>query len=67
MLKSSVSKDMIASDSHVVLWNYCAEKCDSAHNMTSRNNFKLQSLTPYDSLTGEQSDISNLFHFGCFK
>ena len=35
--------------------------------MTSRNKFKLQGLTPYTTLTGEQSDISNLCQFDWYE
>ena len=35
--------------------------------MTSTNIFKLQGLTPQNDLTGDQSDISNLFQFGWFE
>ena len=64
---SRVSKHMTESKNTIRLWDYCAEPCPSIHNLTSKNNFKLQYLTPHAALTGEQSDISNLCQFGWFK
>ena len=66
ILKSAVSKDMTESNSPIRLWDYCVERVASVHNMTSRNIFKLQGLTPHTALTEEHSDISNLCQFGWF-
>ena len=58
---------MTEGNSPIRLWDYFIERCTFIHNMTSRNIFKLQCLTPHASLTREQSDISNLCQFGWFE
>ena len=66
ILKSAVSKYITERNSTIRLWYYCVDTCASVHNMTSRNIFKLQGLTPHTALTEEHSDISNLCQFGWF-
>ena len=44
---------MTKRNSSIKFWDYCEELCASVHNMTSRNMFKLQGLTPHTTLTGE--------------
>ena len=52
MLKSSVSKHTTERNVPIRIWDYCAERCASVHNLTSRDNFKLQSLTLCADLKG---------------
>ena len=66
MLKYSVSEDLTESNSHLRLWIYHVEQGDNVYNLTSRDDFKLQILTPRIALTGEQADISYLCQFWWF-
>ena len=54
ILNCSVSKDMIERNIHIRLWDYCVERCDDVHNLTSMNTCKVQGLTPHAAVTGEQ-------------
>ena len=67
MLKFRISKDMKERNSPIRLWDYCAELCASTHNMTSRNTFKLQCLTPHAAITWKQSDVNNFCQFCWFE
>ena len=58
---------MTETNIYIRLWDYFVERCAYVHNVTSRDAFKLQGLTPRANLIVDQSDISNSCQFGWFE
>ena len=67
LIKSAVRKDMKASNCPIVLWDYCIERRARINNLTAKNLFQLDGQTPEFSVTGEESDISNLCQFDWYE
>jgi hypothetical protein len=66
LLKESVRKDMRASNSPLVLWDYCIERRALIHNAMPRPLFQLNGMNPYMATLGEQGDISNICSLGWY-
>ena len=64
MRKSRDPKDTIEHNRPLRLWDYCTELIATTHELTSIDAFKLQGLTPYATLVGQQADSINSCQFG---
>ena len=62
-LKESIRNDLRRTDSPMVFWDYCAERRALIHNLTPRDLFQLDKVSPYERQYGVQGDISNLCSF----
>ena len=60
LIKEAVRKDMNKADSPIQLWDYCLERRARINNLTARRLFSLHGQNPHFTVTGEESDISNL-------
>ena len=67
LLKEAVRKDMHASHSPMVLWDYAIERRAAIHNLIPRPLFQNNGLTPHSATFGSQGDISNLCNFGWYE
>ena len=65
--KEAVRKDMRASNSPMVLWDYAIERRALIHNAVPRPLFQAKGKTPHECTFGEQNDISNLCNFGWYQ
>ena len=67
LLKEAVRKDMRASHSPMVLWDYAIERRAAIHNLVPRLLFQNNGLSPHAATFGSQGDISNLCNFGWYE
>ena len=67
LVKEAVRKDMKESDCPIALWDYCAERRERIHNLTSKNSLQLDGQTFSFSITGDEGDISNLCQFKWYE
>ena len=67
LLKESVRKDMRESNLPLPFWDYCLEHRVRIYNMTVRDYPTICGTIPHTLVTGEESDISNLCQFSCYK
>lgn len=67
LLKEAVRKDMRATNSPMVLWDYAISRRAMIHNAIPRPLFQANGLTPHAATFGVQGDISNLCNFGWYE
>ena len=67
LLKEAVRKDMRASNAPMVLWDYCIQRRAKIHNVTPRNLFQNDGLSPFTATFGVPDDISNICNFGWYE
>ena len=67
LIKEAVRKDMLESNSPIVLWDYCAERRARINNLTAKDLFQLHGSTPHTLTTGNDGDISNLCQFNWYE
>ena len=67
LLKEAVRKDMRASNSPMVLWDYAIERRALIHNAVPRPLFQNNGLTPHAATFGVEGDISNICNFGWYE
>ena len=67
MFKEATRKDLSASNSPIVLWDYCMERRALIFNCTAKKLFQLNGTNPYTATLGDQADISNLCQFGWYE
>ena len=67
LMKEAVRKDMRASHSPMVLWDYCLERRALIHNTIPRPLFQLNGLTPHEATLGAPADISNLCNYNWYE
>ena len=67
LLKEAVRKDMRASNSPMVLWDYAMERRALIHNVIPRPLFQAQGKTPTECTLGISADISNICNFGWYE
>ena len=67
LLKEAVRKDMRASNSPMVLWDYAIERRALIHNAVPRPLFQNNGLTPHAATFGSEGDISNICNFGWYE
>ena len=67
LFKEAIRKDMKASNSPLVLWDYCAERRSLIHNLTAKSSFQLDGSNPHTATLGEEGDISNLCTFSWYE
>ena len=67
LLKEAVHKDMLESNSPMILWDYCVERQARINNLTAKDNFKLHGTTPHTATMAEEGDISSLCQFGWYE
>ena len=66
-LKEAVRKDMRASDSPMVLWDYSIERRAFIHNAIPRPLFQSNGQSPHECTFGTQGDISKICSFGWYE
>ena len=66
ILKEAVRKDMQASNSPMILWDYAIERRACIHNAILRLLFQNKGLTPHAATLSVEEDISNICHFGWY-
>ena len=66
LLKKAICKDLLNSDSPMILWDYCAQRRALIHNLTPRDLFQTEKQSPYEYQYGVQGDISNLCAFAWY-
>ena len=64
LLKEALRKDMRASNSPMVLWDYSIEQRACIHNAVPHPIFQNKGLTPQAATFGVEGDISNICNFG---
>ncbi len=67
LLKEAVRKDLRASHSPMVLWDYAIERRAQIHNAIPRALFQANGLTPHAATFGVPKDISNICVFGWYE
>lgn len=67
LLKEAVRKDMRASHSPMVLWDYAIERRATINNIVPRPLFQNNGLTPHAATLGSQGDISSICNFGWYE
>ena len=67
LIKEATRKDMRASGSALVLWDYCMERRALIYQVTAKNLFQLNGTTPHTFTFGTDADISNLCRFGWYE
>ena len=67
LLKEAVRKDMRATNSPMVLWDYAIERRALIHNVIPRSLFQAQGKTPTECTFGVSADISNICNFGWYE
>ena len=67
LLKEAVRKDMRASNSPMVLWDYAIQRRALIHNSVPRPLFQNNGLTPHAATFGSEGDISNICNFGWYE
>eukprot|EP00957_Ditylum_brightwellii_P118630 9048524-Ditylum_brightwellii.AAC.1 len=58
---------MKKSDCPLALWDYCIEQRARINNLTAKDSFKLNGITPHTALTGKEGDISSLSTFNWYE
>ena len=67
LLKEATRKDMRASHSPLVLWDYCMERRALIFQVTAKKLFQLNGTNPHTATFGLEADISHLCQFGWYK
>ena len=57
LFKEAIRKDMKASNSPLVLWDYCAEQRSLIHNLTVKSSFQLDGSNPHTATSGEEGSM----------
>ena len=63
LIKKTVRKDIIDTNSPIPLWDYCVERRARINNLTARNFFSLYSQNSHFTVTEDERDISNLCRY----
>jgi hypothetical protein len=66
-MKEATRKDMRASGSPLVLWEYCMEHQALIYQVMAKNMFQLNGRTLHTLTFGTDADISNLCRFGWYE
>ena len=64
LLKKANRKDMRATGSPLVLWDYCMERRALIFQVTAKKLFQLNGTNPHNATFGIKADISHLCEFG---
>jgi hypothetical protein len=67
LIKEATRKDMRASGLPLVLWDFCMEHRALIYQVTAKNMFQLNGITPHTFTFGTDVDISNLCCFGWYE
>ena len=63
LIKEAVRRDMQATNSPMVLWDYCVERRARINNLTAKDLFQLHGNNAHSTVHAEEGDISNLCQF----
>ena len=66
IVKSNVKKYLRLSNSPLVLWDYCVERCCKILSTSARDIYLLEGMVPYTKMTSQPYDISNLYQFSWY-
>jgi hypothetical protein len=64
LIKEATRKDMQATGSPLVLWDFCMERRALIFQITAKKLFQLNGTNPYTMTFGTDADILNLCQFG---
>ncbi len=67
LLKEATRKDMGATGSPLVLWDYCMERRALIFQVTAKKLFQLNGTNPHTATFGTEADISHLCVFGWYE
>jgi hypothetical protein len=67
LLKEATCKDMRATGSPIVLWDYCMEQRALIFQVTPKKLFQLNGTYPHTTTFGAEADIPHLCVFGWFE
>ena len=67
LLKEATRKDMRATGSPLVLWDYCMERRALIFQVTAKKLFQLNGTNPHTATFGTEADISHLCVFGWYE
>jgi hypothetical protein len=67
LLKEAMQKDMRATGSPIVLWNYCMGQRALIFQFTVKKLFQLNETNPHTATFGTEADISHLCVFGWYE
>jgi hypothetical protein len=67
LLKKATRKDMRATGSPIVLWDYCMEQCALIFQVTAKKLFQLNGTNPHTATFGTEANISHLCVFGWYE
>ena len=67
ILKEKVLREMKRTKSPRKLWDYCVEWCTKVLSSIAHEHYQLDGMTLKTKLTGQPTDISNLYEFGWYE
>ena len=67
LIKEATRKDMRATGSPLVLWDYCMERRALIFQITAKKLFQLNGTNPHTMTFGTDADISHLRQFGWYE
>jgi len=67
LIKEATRKDMRATGSPLVLWDYCMERRALIFQITAKKLFQLNGTNPHTMTFGTDADISNLCQFDWYE
>lgn len=67
LLKESVRKDMLESNSPLPFWDYCCERRARIHNLTAKDAFRLHGTNPHTATLNEEGDLSNICQYQWYE
>ena len=67
IMKEATWKDMHATGSPIVLWDYCMERRALIFQVTAKKLFQLNGTNPHTATFGTEADISHICNFGWYE
>ena len=67
IMKEATRKDMCATGSPIVLWDYCMERRALIFQVTAKKLFQLNGTNPHTATFGTEADISHICNFGWYE
>ena len=67
LIKEATRKDMKATGSPVVLWDYCMKCRALIFQVTAKKLFQLNGTNPHTATFGTEADISHICNFGWYE
>lgn len=67
LINQAFQKDLVKSDTALVLLDYCVERRVQINNLTVRNLFQLDGTNPHLTNHDTEGDTSNLYNYKFYK